>query len=105
MFILFKQLRARTDSSKSVTGVSSKTRQLETLLSELRRRLRGRLRRHHLSNDPVRTAEWRRQVANVAQSRQQRCAESGRLGHLLEALTVGEEELAILVFFAPAEVE
>ncbi len=81
---------------RPVTSASSKKRQFDARLSELRRRLKGRLRRYHVSNDPGRTAEWRRQVANVAQSRLHRCAETGRLGHLLEALMVRESELIAL---------
>jgi hypothetical protein len=75
---------------------SAKHRQLNTHLVDLRRRLRSRLLRLHFSNDPSQIAEWRRQLAIVAQGRLQRVALIDRMHVLQLGLSVTEHELKVL---------
>jgi hypothetical protein len=75
---------------------SAKHRQLNTHLVDLRRRLRSRLLRLHLSNDPSQIAEWRRQLAIVAQGRLHRLIQADRMHVLQLGLGVTEHELKIL---------
>ena len=75
---------------------SAKHRQLNTHLVDLRRRLRSRLLRLHLSNDPTQIAEWRRQLAIVGQGRLQRVVQADRLHILHLGLGVTEHELKVL---------
>jgi hypothetical protein len=84
--------------SKLVLSVqpSAKHRQLNTHLVDLRRRLRSRLLRLHLSNDPAQIAEWRRQLAIVGQGRLQRVAQADRMHILHVGLGVTEHELNML---------
>lgn len=82
-----------------VSGRATRDRQLVLHLGELRRRLRARVLRHHLSNDPLEIAEWRRQVTNVTVSRLLRPQSSGRdrgvrAGTLITALQPTPRELA-----------
>ncbi len=79
---------------------SAKHRQLNTHLVDLRRRLRSRLLRLHLSNDPSQIAEWRRQLAIVAQGRLNRVAQADRMHVLQLGLGVTETELRVLYFGA-----
>jgi hypothetical protein len=77
---------------------ASKHRQLNSQLVDLRRRLRSRLLRLHLSNDASQIGEWRRQLAIVAQGRLQRVAQSDRMHLLRQGLGTSEAELAVLYF-------
>jgi hypothetical protein len=79
---------------------ASKHRQLNSQLVDLRRRLRSRLLRLHLSNDASQIGEWRRQLAIVAQGRLQRVAQSDRMHLLRQGLGTSEAELAVLYFGA-----
>jgi hypothetical protein len=81
-----------------VTAVQAATkhRQLNTHLVDLRRRLRARLLRLHLSNDPSQIAEWRRQLAIVAQGRLQQVVQADRMYVLQVGLGVTAHELAVL---------
>jgi hypothetical protein len=95
---------ARRDSMEQLLDVlamasdaSSKRHQIATQLTAMRRRLRSRLLRHHVSNDPMHIAEWRRQVGNVLQSRVQHCAQVERFGLLQSTLLVSQDELAALL--------
>ncbi len=87
----------------AVVAVRVKRQRLLGLhLGGLRRRLRSRVLRHHLSNDPMEIAEWRRQVANVAVNRLRRPmpgARSGSVsaGTLVAALSVSDAELAAAI--------
>ena len=87
---------------KAVATRAKKHRQLGYALAELRRGLRARVLRHHLSNDPIELAEWRRQVANVDVNRLRRSgpvARSRRIsaGALVSGLGITERELAAAV--------
>lgn len=88
--------------SRALTVVAiraKRQRQLGLNLGALRRGLRSRVLRHHLSNDPLEIAEWRRQVANIAVNRlrrpmsgvRQQCVSAGTL---VAALSVSDDELA-----------
>jgi hypothetical protein len=81
-----------------VTAVQAATkhRQLNTHLVDLRRRLRARMLRLHLSNDPSQIAEWRRQLAIVAQGRLQRVVQADRMHVLQLGLGVTAHELTVL---------
>jgi hypothetical protein len=86
----------------SAAQASAKHRQLNSHLVDVRRRLRSRLLRLHLSNDPSQIAEWRRQLALVAQGRLHRVAQADRMHVLQIGLSVTEHELAVLYFGAQA---
>jgi hypothetical protein len=84
----------------SAVQASAKHRQLNTHLVDLRRRLRSRLLRLHLSNDPSQIAEWRRQLAIVAQGRLHRVVLADRMHVLQLGLGVAAHELSVLYFGA-----
>jgi hypothetical protein len=77
---------------------AAKHRQLNTHLVDLRRRLRSRLLRLHLSNDPSQIGEWRRQLSIVAQGRLDRVEQADRMHILQTGLGVTEAELSVLYF-------
>ncbi len=93
----------------SAVAIRSKRHRLLGLhLGGLRRRLRSRVLRHHLSNDPMEIAEWRRQVANVAVNRLRRPMPGARAasvsaGTLVSALAASDAELAAAIGLAAIE--
>lgn len=96
---------------RALGAVSSRTlrdRQLFLHLAELRRCLRSRVLRHHLSNDPLEIAEWRRRVTNVAVNRLKKPGLASRangvpVGTLVSALAPAEAEcMAVIEALAAA---
>lgn len=73
-----------------------KTRQLQRNLNDMRRGLRSRFLRFFVS-DQQSVPEWRRQMANVAQSRLALCAQQKRLCALLQALSSREPDIELVL--------
>lgn len=96
---------------RALSGVAIRVKRQRLLglhLGGLRRRLRSRVLRHHLSNDPMEIAEWRRQVANVAVSRLRRPMPGARsasisAGTLMSALAASDAELSAAIGVAARE--
>lgn len=96
---------ALVSALSAVADRSKRHRLLGLHLGGLRRRLRSRVLRHHLSNDPMEIAEWRRQVANVAVNRLRRPMPGARsssisAGTLIASLAVTDAELAAAIAVA-----
>jgi hypothetical protein len=83
-------LRLLVQRLSATATARNRNLELSRAISDIRRRLRGTIARHHQSSDPAAVAEWRRSTAIEVANRLQTIASVGRLGHLQRGLLPDE---------------